>query len=389
MFVTANKNVNIRLGAPQVSSPNAGYIAIDKQVEIIGIQAGQEIDGNSVWYVTNQNQFLWSGGFVSTQDLLDGNAGQTSNIDPDTLLAVYHSAMSELLSKFKFDYPGCTGLGVGDLNGSPALFVFFNVLPADLITSYIHRGVQLVIESELTGAITACSGFQDQGVPFPMGGTLVDTAISSQDAYGTRGAFIQINSVGSYLLTCYHVACQSLLSGGIMNFSGSGTVTIAAPASGSSTPELICPVYEGTLDPTHDYAIIDVSEYADDFKNVIPNIGPFTDFYQPNELTSDLNNNQPLFAFGATSARKVQGNIKQGWTQGVTVGYGGYSQDIYGLIRATNTMQLGDSGGPVVDVNNKLVGYIVAIDKAPGVCCYIMPVGVLFLNQGITLYTKS
>jgi subtilisin family serine protease len=66
MKVKTIKHVNIRSGAAQFNAPLKGTLNPGFEIEVEKIR-GESIEGNDVWYVDGNGDFLWSGGFVVTE----------------------------------------------------------------------------------------------------------------------------------------------------------------------------------------------------------------------------------------------------------------------------------------------------------------------------------
>lgn len=65
MIVTVKRNLNIRK-RPDATSERIGMILAGKQIEVQNTVVGDDIEGNSVWYVDKSNNFFWSGGIEGT-----------------------------------------------------------------------------------------------------------------------------------------------------------------------------------------------------------------------------------------------------------------------------------------------------------------------------------
>ena len=55
------KNVNLRMGAPNVSAPIARVILASTKVDVAGVTVGQNVAGNSAWYTDGTGGFFWAG----------------------------------------------------------------------------------------------------------------------------------------------------------------------------------------------------------------------------------------------------------------------------------------------------------------------------------------
>lgn len=65
--VTADKGVNVRTG-PYTNYQPIGAFAHNQEFAVIGFTKGEEVAGNNVWWVTQDDYFVWSGGtnFIPT-----------------------------------------------------------------------------------------------------------------------------------------------------------------------------------------------------------------------------------------------------------------------------------------------------------------------------------
>jgi major intracellular serine protease len=61
MKIEAKRNLNIRQG-PDLSSARVGVLLAGNQVEVEGATTGQNIQGNSLWYVDRNRNYYWGGG---------------------------------------------------------------------------------------------------------------------------------------------------------------------------------------------------------------------------------------------------------------------------------------------------------------------------------------
>lgn len=61
MKIEAKRNLNIRQG-PDLSSARVGVLLAGHQVEVEGATTGQNIQGNSLWYVDRNRNYYWGGG---------------------------------------------------------------------------------------------------------------------------------------------------------------------------------------------------------------------------------------------------------------------------------------------------------------------------------------
>jgi N-acetylmuramoyl-L-alanine amidase len=55
------KNLNLRKGAPNTTSPVVRVILANSELTVSGFTLGERINGNACWYIDTQNNYLWAG----------------------------------------------------------------------------------------------------------------------------------------------------------------------------------------------------------------------------------------------------------------------------------------------------------------------------------------
>ncbi|MEO8569205.1 MAG: serine protease, partial [Ginsengibacter sp.] len=209
----------------------------------------------------------------------------------------------------------------------------------------------------------------DEDLPMRMGGSI---SVKNPKEFGTRGLLLTKDKK-QFLLTCYHVL--------LMEFFPNKTLYEGLPSRLAEYPSsMTMPLVEsntgsivyGCYDSNNDFAIVKVDN-ANALVNGISS-RRFKGFYDSNTLPSLLNKN--VITAGAVT------NMKQGKVL-----------DTNGKVILTNTgrrfenvvvtekiSKPGDSGAPVIDENNKVVGIIIASDEF--FRSYILPVhNLLILNS--------
>ena len=396
MFVTTVKNVNRRSGAASTAAVCTGFIAVNQSVEIVSITGGDEIDGNSMWYKSAAGEYLWSGGFAPTNDLLLVD-NKPIKLQDDVLSKVYETALHELTSGFYFDIPSCKGAGVGFKTDDPQpglrLIIFTEDSNAGVAQSINFRGYAVLTDVKITEGIIAANGdvYCDNASPIQIGGGTLGENENPETTFGTRTAVVTSGGQ-QFILTCFHVACQSLLRQGIMKYSKGQTINVNIPSADShSVIQKSGQVAEGILGDQYDYALVGIENTAW-IVSRIADIGSYNGFYTLPELTWDKLKDLPVQQFGARTNNVSTGTIVAYKTDTVTIKYRVKTDSgpkiieagISGLIVSNAPSMEGDSGAPVVDQNKKLLGHVIAFDPATSLT-YIMPFAYLNYYRSITL----
>lgn len=388
MFVTAIKNVNRRQQSASTASPSTGYIAVNQNIEIINFSDGDTIDGNPLWYLSAAGEYMWSGGFSLTEELVF-TVSTLQKLSTTILIAIYTAALHELSSWFYFSFSECRGLGVGPSNQSSdgvVLSVFLESA-AKVPATKNYRGYPIQIETHITGEITASADeiYSDASSPISLGGGSLGEDEHPENSYGTRTALV-VSDDKTYILTCYHVACHSLTRRSIMEYNNE-TINVNIPALFSkSRITKRGRVTEGSLGGQFDYALVAVDN-TDWIVDQIVLIGAYNGFYKMPELSYDNLKDVQVKIFGAHTKEVKTGGISAFITDTVTIKYKFtdgtvISVGIAGLIVSSAFSQEGDSGAPVVDTNNKLLGHVIASATEK---TFIMPFAYLNYFKSITL----
>lgn len=393
MFVTAIKNVNRRQEKASAASLCPGYIPIGQSVEVLGVTGGDDIDGNSLWYCSAAGEFLWSGGFAPTSELLQAD-GKPLVVPAEVLINVYESALHELCSWFLSEITGCKGLALGhknnDRDGDLSLVALVDAKLDDAKTpvpaTVNYRGVALATDVRETGGIKAgveaADVYPDNGTMIQAGGGTLGEHGDPKNSFGTRTLLVYSDGK-PFILTCYHVACHSLTKGGVLSLPAGQTVEVDIPAKVAESPiSHSGKVTEGCLAGQFDYALVSV-DGTDWLAPEIVDIGECKEFYGLPELSYAALQGLPVMQFGARTHEVREGVITGYRTDTVNITYAGVGDiGISGLIISSAVSQQGDSGAPVVDEAGKLLGHVIAFDKSG---TYIMPFAYLNYYKSITL----
>ncbi|MBS1563839.1 MAG: hypothetical protein JST39_05590 [Bacteroidetes bacterium] len=382
--------LNARTGQPSTEATVVYYRSPGETLELDDIVSGTPINGNALWYhCSSDGCYYWSGGMAITDQLLERPAGQPG-YSRETKLAIYRSAASELGLSFN-DVPGYRGIGVGYktsgevLSNSLSLIFYVDrkIEQGKIPPRLRYRGFELVTDVQTIGRIVFQAGAgdgdgviieADAGQPYQMGGSISEITIPDRpDEYGTRTMLVTKGSK-DYLLTCFHVACQSLFARDVKKLT-TEQIMVSVPSPHRSAVDDIfqLPVTEACFGSNYEYALIDIKNCP-----LIASIPPLADFsgvYTKKELEKSFLDNQTLLLYGAASETSQNEYIS--FDSEVHV----IEEDkphftLSGLITARPMSQGGDSGAPVVDSNNKLIGFVIGADEH-SLNTYIVPFATL------------
>lgn len=387
MKVTVNKYLNARIGEASTNAACKFYHTPGDTIEIDDILVGTEIDGNSVWYhCKDDGCYYWSGGIENHNEIL-GERRDNKSFTQIEELGIYKSAVNELSIKFSKTVIGFKGIAAGykEIGGETqndlSLIIYvdqkFTGPDKSTIPKEIdYKGFKLKTDVRPVGQIHFQSIFKDKVSPLTMGGSLAEVVKGSETSYGTRSLIVTKNKK-DYLLTCFHVACNSLFLADETSLAKNSVfVNIPAISSKSNIQATQSKVTEGRIGSTYDYALIDADLAS--LVNSMTDGTPFNNgYYTLFELEQNFLKNRSFMKLGATEPFKNEGAYKA-YHASISIGN---NFTMSGLIEASNMSDHGDSGAPVIDkLTNKLVGYIIGGSISS---TYILPFARLEFSFGI------
>lgn len=373
MRLVVQQYLNARTGSPFTNAPVPFYRNPGHILQVDDVRTGEELEGNNIWYHNEEDGcYYWSGVVSEPEEFWEHKT-----FSDEEWLSIYRSAVNDLPGRFK-SIPGFKGLGAGlkttegKVTQTLALiFYVFQKTPDNegkvpKVVNY--RGIPLVTDVREVGAVSLLAGNEaDRATPYQMGGSISEDMLGQAVSFGTRTLLV-VKDKKEYLLTCYHVACNSLFKKGTYSL-GSNKVNVVLPSSlvttGKRTFRL--PVAMGSFNNLYDVALIEI-ENASLF-NGMPDV-VFDQFYTRDELKSGLFKGIPLSKYGAATQRGKAGMLIAYHSEQVEVST---NQQLMmsGLVESSPMSESGDSGAPVVDARNgKLVGFIVAGNSQVS---YILP----------------
>lgn len=401
MKISVVKALNART-APSTDAECPSYKNPGDILDVDKVVAGTLIEGNCLWYhCAADGCFYWSGGTATTDELIA--LRPTEDLyRAEELLELYLSAANELsvdlaakIEDFKGSAIGYKNSG-GTFSADLALIIYVTAksssaafqVPATLN----YRGLTIPTDIRTMNNVQLQDLPKnippDDGPEYLMGGSISEIVNGKQPSVGTRSVLVTKKVGGAdriYLLTCYHVACGSLLEGGQRDLN-CADILVAMPSDKVSPDFKKLPpakVAAGGFGLSYDYALIAVD--ASEFNNNIPDF-PFAGYYTLAQIKNHFLSQKKLLKYGIRTL-ETTGQYRAYHAESKDLGCGVVMS---GLIETSCMSDKGDSGAPVIDPeNNFLVGYIVAgvtVGTDLEKCSFILPYAQLEFNFSIKPY---
>jgi hypothetical protein len=329
---------------------------------------GKPIDGNSLWYKADDNMFYWSGGIDQVDILIPGIDYRKLSIEKQYILA--SEAMEHFYDILASKVPGFTGMSV--------------TLKTD---AGAHDYYVLVIQVSDAASALPANTLSYCGYAIPVDHII--TSLSKTNSLGRTISRIDFPGFGSagfittrkadgmkVLVTNYHVACADLMMRSPRTLSlqkefPPDKPEVVMPCSKETGSEKIGVVLEGRLDRFNDIAVVALNQ-ENQLSNRLPSIGVLSGI---RTLASIITNFKPLTItvkmFGGKSGFRSNAIVSFNSRQPIEYLDGLFVHTLRGLIQVTLMAQPGDSGSAVVDMDNRVVGILVASDSD---FSYLLPI---------------
>lgn|GEM_PF-2081951 len=180
-----------------------------------------------------------------------------------------------------------------------------------------------------------------------------------------------------YLLSCYHVLCATELRNGKKSFTNTGqNVEIISPSEQDRTqPEnIVAEITEGKLDNYTDSALAVLSDGSSVDNELYDNNGIINDIREV--YPKDVNKLSVKLS-GRTSGRNI-GVITDDFVDLANID----GNVFYELIETDRMSFKGDSGAPVIDFNNNIIGILVADNSQHS---YVIPINTILARHQIKI----
>lgn len=365
MKLTVSKYLNARSGKPSTVSLCPSYKSPGDVLEIDDVTAGEEIDGNAVWYHCNDDGcFYWSGGIAETEFEMHDQA--LSKLDEKSQ-AVWMKALQNdkewLLSKKIDGYMGCA---IGFKNDDPlkpvALVIYVDKKrpnPVYQLPAFVsYKGVS--IPTDIKELVVAKHQYKpgglipnmllDNDTPLQMGGSISPSTLAE---IGTRG--LKLKKGGkSYVLSCFHVLLHDLKSQGF--YDGKDEQRRALyPSPNSNTQNLRIrnpKITEGVYNEFYDFAVALLEKEGSDIVNSF-NDQRFNGFYNESEMPALKGKTVSMVG---TSSFLQKGVV---FDYNAQIPIEGNAFSFQNVVVSEKISTAGDSGAPVIDDENKIVGIVI------------------------------
>lgn len=393
MKLTVSKYLNARIGEASTNAECQFYRNPGDILDMDNVVAGTEIDGNAVWYhCTDDGCFYWSGGTEEANFQLK----ELKEYDQLTQIKMLKSAANANEMKWSKTISNYSGCGIGLINTNPeaiGLLIYVSkkleVLQNIYESEILFRGVKMPIEIVESGKIEhheykepdssniPCMQL-DNDPPYRLGGTI---GVEGEDGYGSRSLRL-FKDNECYVMTCFHVLLNDLKSQQVFGpyASDSTERNAGVPAKvnkAGQTPGTF-PIIEGYYNTVMDFAVAKINE--DLLVNGI--LSDLIDGFYTYDMLDNLFRKEVKMV-GSTSFHQT--GLITAINRPVQVGDNNWQ--FRNCIVAERISSAGDSGAPVVDEANKLIGYVIAGDSKTETI--ILPVFPIFSNTGYRIKKPS
>ncbi|RFS19481.1 hypothetical protein DVR12_22875 [Chitinophaga silvatica] len=372
MRLTVCKPLNERIGAPSINSQSVNVKMPGETIEIVNIVWGDVLDGNGIWYVSDQGFYYWSGGFAEVNFVLEGC--DINNYTGEAKAGILLQLQEAVHQQLKLKVNGYLGCGFGNKNYednhpfSMLIYVKHKLaennpdLKCPIVKEIRFWGFKIltdVMESnlcELLGPMPVGSNPKlEKNYPYLVGGGILN---SDETFKGTRFIKAKIkrddNISDYFLLTCCHVVFPFLKTNFEYNRTNSKPATANFPLSDECMSHRI---EKAVFNNDLDFAAILID--APDIQNIID--GNVIDDYFGIEDINDLYQIEVVMVGFVSGIRR--GKVKGVFKKCPLELDNGEFHEFNNVILTNNISVKGDSGAPVIaKLGNeyKLVGMVAA-----------------------------
>ncbi len=378
-----------RRPAPNTQLPGLSYLPMGSSLVVRQWVSGEHLDGNNLWAAADDGYYYWGGGL--NVDELATAATPWPQLAEDVQISLVQDFLNNRrlwLQQQTTDYRGCAiGYKNDDTNGQIGLTVYVGTKQAGTLPKLIRwKGVDIPVDvKETNGASLQLNTLPDQADPMELGGSIARTG---SESYGSRGAVLSLKRAAGqqagqrFLLTCAHVLHPTAQTSTPIRYDGTNNGNAWPTASLPFAPRLYdnLPLQFLRFSPIEDFAIVGLTDQVRIHNRLTLHHNRTAVIYQWLGYDEVMKlKDRRLFSQGATSG------IRSGRVTDVSVSYrfDNTLMEMQRLIVTEAMSNGGDSGAPVLDEQDKLVGIVVGGDGHTRT--YIMPVYGLFANSIYTL----
>jgi len=359
-----------------------GYLPAGSVIEVTNILEGATLDGISIWMEASDGFFYWCGGLNLNGNEVFLKWDQLDDVQKSAVAASIVNDKSGWLKTQITDYKGCAvGYKNDDTNGTIGLTIFVGKKEAaGTIGKTIYwKGMEVPVDFKETGLIREFGFIKDNNAdlltPILVGGKISNGG----QFWGTRSMCISKDGK-NYLVTCFHVLLEDLKKkeGVDVEFTDSRPSKVNAVFPFQNTGQTY-PIRQGIYNSERDFCIVELPESFKMRNRIALDIleGDIKNYVGYFEL--QMLQKKRLFMSGAKSG--IQDSVVKE-TNGI-VKFSTSPIEFHNLIITSNMSSPGDSGAPVVDEQNNLVGIVIGGDEKSRT--YILPVYGFLANNGYSL----
>ncbi len=356
-----------------------GYLEVNSVIEVKQIVAGKPLDGISIWFYADDGFYYWGGGvnFNEAEEFINWD-----ELNEEIKLSILISITNDTAYWIEKNVIGALGFAVGYKNDSNSsglalsIFVDMKIITENVPKTIVYIGVGGIptdikeageIKHNLANEILT----PDEDLPMRMGGSI---SVKNPKEFGTRGLLLTKDKK-QFLLTCFHVLLSEFPKNTLYEGVPVRLAEYPSPLKNSSVEIKTGLITYGCYDSNNDFALVKL-ENVNDFINGFGR-SRFKGFHDANTISSLLD--KQVTTAGAVS------NFQQGKVldTNATVTITQTGMRFENVVITKKLSVPGDSGAPVIDENNKIVGIVIASDDS--LRSYILPIHNLIILNGYRL----
>ena len=338
-----------------------GYLDTGSWVNMCEIVIGKSIDGNSVWYKTEDGYFFWSGGFTEVE--FEFLPAALYLLDEQAQMQLLAEAIEFCWLKYKH-INGLTGIFIGGKKTGET------IEPGLSLVFQVSEKKEVAAAEKIPGAIL----FKGFRIPTDVLAVQLATfdaqpgdtcsRINVLDVWGSVGLKVrrkENEEVSFYFLTNYHVAANNLIANRVFGYHfpqplGGRQMMVPSQFSDPANLNFIGAMHEGIFSSFHDTALILLGDPSA-CSNTLPdgsNISGSVDLANDASFIG-----KEATIYGAVNKGKQRKIRSVNSSQFFSVP--GHVHEMKQLIQIDKFSQPGDSGGAVM-IGTSVIGLHVGSD---------------------------
>jgi hypothetical protein len=366
-----------------------GFLSKGSTIDVQKVLAGKGIDEIGIWFYAADGFCYWGGGvdFNNNEDFFSWD-----ELNQNTKTEYLKSAVVDKEHRLSQQISGYLGCAWGFKNDDSArgvaltIFVDAKTPVANIGKTIAYKGVNIPVDVKEVEKVShhyKPGGIKvinpDGDMPVQMGGSI---SRKDADSFGTRSVVVKKNG-DFYLLTCFHVLLKEFKQSGIYLTGNNNELKAEYPSviknpSGKRIRKDL-QIIEGKYSPRYDFAVVKLSD-QNDLINAFDNQF-FNGFYKSDDLDSLLH--KEVSMAGAVSVMQ-KGKVLD---TKATIFVGDERARFENIVVTEKISTPGDSGAPVIDKENKIVGILIAGNDNNR--SFILPIYNIVFQQGYFIDFKN